>query len=159
MSHNYRFTPKYLKLREWYMGKFREYVICESKGLGELGLRLNQFVNDPKLADAINGAFLNSDYNNTGSKPVRDYLQGNQEDIDIIIPSLRKEGRITTLLLNKNPIYVRLSDGTEAHFSYEEWRRIEGKPALGKVMTIFLQRHVEDRSEHASKIEKVVVRD
>jgi hypothetical protein len=61
--------------------------------------------------------------------------------------------------MRKNPIYVRLSDGTEAHFTYDEWKKIEGQPALGKTMTILFQRHPEDMSQEHSKIDKVIVTD
>ena len=141
------------------MGKFKEYIISEQFGLANLSNGLEKFVNSLWLDKTIGGALVNSDFNNTGSKPVQDYIQGNQEDIDLTIPSIKREGRITTLFPNKNPIYVRLSDGTEAHFSYDEWKRIEGKPALGKVMTIFFQRHPKDQTNERSKIEKVIVKD
>jgi hypothetical protein len=61
------------------------------------------------------------------------------------------------LLSKRNPIYVRLSDGTEANFTYEEWKRIKGEPALGKVMHITFQRHPEDKSAQHSKIDHVTV--
>jgi hypothetical protein len=141
------------------MGKFKEYLIVEQVGLGNLGQRIDNFMNNQWLGNTIGGALVSSDVNNTGTKPVQDYLQGNQENIDLNIPSVQKEGRITTLILKKNPIYVRLSDGTEAHFSYDEWKRIEGQPAVGKVMTITFQRHPEDQSQERSKIEKAVVKE
>jgi hypothetical protein len=78
---------------------------------------------------------------------------------DVTIPSVERTGRITSLITKRNPIYIRLSDGTEAHFSYDEYRRIDGKPELGKTMTVIFQRHPEDRMQQASKIDKAIVRD
>jgi len=78
---------------------------------------------------------------------------------DMTIPSVERTGRITTLLSKRNPIYVRLSDGTEAQFTYDEYKRIEGNPALGKTMTVIFQRHPEDSGRSYSKIDKAIVRE
>lgn len=141
------------------MGKFKDYVLNEQLGLGNLGTSIDSLVNSQWLGNTVNGAMVSSQVSGTGSKPVQDYIQGNQHDIDLTIPQVVREGRITALMLKKNPIYVRLSDGTEAHFSYDEWKRIDGHPAIGKTMTITFQRHPEDASGQASRIDKVIVRD
>ena len=78
---------------------------------------------------------------------------------DLTIPSAEKQGRITVLELKRNPIYIRLSDGTEANFTYDEYKRIDGKPELGKVMKISFQRHPDDRMRQYSKIENAIVLD
>ena len=77
--------------------------------------------------------------------------------VDLTIPSAEREGRITVLELKKNPIYVRLSDGTEAHFTYDEYKRIDGKPELGKVMKISFQRHPDDTMRQFSKIDRATI--
>lgn len=141
------------------MGKFREFLLNEEIGLGDLGTRIDNLMNNQWLGNQIAGAFVSSDFSGTeqpeGSVGHPLYMPST----DLTIPSVTKEGRITTLLLKKNPIYVRLSDGTEAYFSYDEWRRVQGQPALGKVMTITFQRHPEDTAKMCSKIDQAIVRD
>jgi hypothetical protein len=139
------------------MGKFKQFLINEEVGLGDLGARIEKFVNSPLIGNAINGAFVSTQVSGSDQSPQRDVL--NFTDTDLTVPSVERSGRITCLLLKKNPIYVRLSDGTEAHFSYDEWRRIEGEPGIGKTMTIIFQRHPQDWSQQGSKIDHVIIRD
>jgi hypothetical protein len=141
------------------MARFREFLLKEDIGLGDLGVKLDRFYNDPALNARIGGAFASTAVTGTGSVPGLGYggHSLNLPTTDLTIPSMEKTGRITTLLLKRNPIYIRLSDGTEANFTYDEYRRIEGKPELGKVMTIIFQRHPEDRAAQASKIDKAIV--
>ena len=134
-----------------YMGKFKEFLINEEIGLGELGTKIDDMMNSKQFGNQIGGALTSAQADNGMSFKF--------PSTDMTIPSVEKTGRITTLLLKKNPIYVRMSDGTEANFSYEEYRRIQGDPALGKTMTIFFQRHPEDRMSGHSKIDKAIVRD
>lgn len=143
------------------MGKFREHLLREDIGLGDLGPRIDRFVHSQWLDTKIGGAMVSPEVSGSGQTPNLGYAGQsiNLPSVDMTIPSSEKTGRITTLLLKRNPIYVRLSDGTEAHFTYDEYRRIEGEPQLGKTMTIIFQRHPEDRSSNASKIDKAIVRD
>lgn len=148
------------------MGKFKEFLINEQMGLGDLGSRIDSLFHSQWLGNAVNGAIVSTGW--TGS-----YAGGTEQtDVegfaghpqnfppkDLTIPSVERTGRITCLLTKKNPIYVRLSDGTEAHFSYDEYRKIDGEPALGKVMTIIFQRHPQDWTDQHSKIDHVIVRD
>ena len=136
------------------MGKFKKFLINEV-GLGDLGQRIDGLMNSKRFGNQIGGAFVSPDV--TGSGPTMGNL--NLPSADLTVPSAERTGRITSLLLKKNPIYVRLSDGTEANFSYEEYRRIEGKPELGKTMTLIFQRHPEDQSSGYSKVDKAIVRD
>jgi hypothetical protein len=143
------------------MGKFKEFLLREEIGLGELGPRIYQTFNDPGLGNQIAGAFASSDVTGSEQSPTLG-LSGHSLHLpstDLTIPSVEKTGRITILMTNKNPIYVRLSDGTEAHFTYDEYRKIEGEPALGKNMTIIFQRHPEDVTKQTSKIDKCIVQD
>ncbi len=142
------------------MGKFKEFIINEQEGFGQLGTNIDKLFKNQWLDTAINGAFLTSDVNGTDQSPPFNY-SGSYPDkgIDLTIPSVQKSGRITTLMTKRNPIYIRLSDGTEANFTYDEYKRIEGSPALGKTMTIIFQRHPEDCTDQHSKIDKVIVRD
>lgn len=154
------------------MGKFRDFLIKENMGLGDLGSRIDHVFNSELLGGQINGAFTSMDtgtvdqsgtngsFGNQTSQRSSKSSGSGLPNIDLTIPSVTKEGRITTLKTKKNPIYVRLSDGTEAHFTYDEYRRIQGeKPALGKTMTIIFQRSPDDLTRSASRVTKVIVRD
>jgi hypothetical protein len=143
------------------MGKFKDYLISEGVGLGDIGPKIDQMFNSPWLGNAINGAMVSPTWSNSDSGPQLGYAgyDNAKTETDLTIPSVQRQGRITTLLLTKNPIYVRLSDGTEAHFTYDEWRKIDGEPELGKTMTIIFQRHPQDWSSQHSKIDKVIVTD
>lgn len=144
------------KKHRYCMGKFKEFLITEDIGLADLGPRLDRFYGSDYLDSKVNGAFA------TGSNAKNSPTLGsadNMPDVTLSIPSVERTGRITNLILKRNPIYIRLSDGTEAHFSYDEYRRIEGKPDLGKTMTLIFQRHPEDKMKQASKIDKAIVRD
>lgn len=138
------------------MGKFKEFLITEDIGLADLGPRIDRFYHSDYIDGKIGGAFATS-ANATNSPTVGQAMD--LPDASLSIPSVERTGRITNISAKKNPIYIRLSDGTEAHFSYDEYRRIEGKPELGKTMTVIFQRHPEDNMRQASKIDKAIVRD
>ncbi len=142
------------------MGKFRQFIINEEIGLGELGPRIDSLFHNQEFGNQI-GAFVSSDMTGTEQGPTMGYSGHplHLPSTDLTIPSVQREGRITILQLKKNPIYIRLSDGTEAHFTYDECKRIEGTPGLGKVMNITFQRHPDDRSKGCSKIDKAEIRD
>jgi hypothetical protein len=75
------------------------------------------------------------------------------------MPSVQRTGRIVGFLEKNNPVYIKLSDGTECSFTNQEMKNIEGKPALGKTMTVIFQRHPDDFTRQYSKIEKAIVTD
>jgi hypothetical protein len=143
------------------MGKFKEYLITEELGLANLGARIDDLFHNQWLANAINGAFVSSDVSGSEQSPTMGFAGHSLHlpSTDLTIPSVEKTGRITILHLKKNPIYIRLSDGTEAYFTYDEYKRIEGTPELGKTMTIIFQRHPQDFTQQYSKIDKAIVRD
>lgn len=143
------------------MGKFKNYLLNEELGLGQLGLRIDNLFHSQQFSNQIAGAYASTDVTGTEQSPTMGYSGHSLHlpSTDLTIPSTVREGRITTLLTKKNPIYIRLSDGTEAHFTYEEFRRIEGKPDLGKTMTIIFQRHPTDSGRSYSKIDKAIIRD
>lgn len=142
------------------MGKFKEFLISEQMGLGQLGTSMSNITNSQWLSTAINGALVNSDVSGTQQFPP--FSQSGSypnPETELTIPSVEKTGRITTLMTKRNPIYVRLSDGTEANFTYDQFNRIDGTPAIGKTMTIIFQRHPQDASDQHSRINKIIVRD
>jgi hypothetical protein len=132
----------------------------EEAGLGDLGSKMDKIFNNPYY-NRISGSYLSTDFTGTeqpetmGSAGHPLYLPST----DITIPNIEKTSRIKILEYKKNPIYIELSDGTKAHFTYDEFRKIQGKPAIGKLMTIIFQRHPEDRGQEHSKIERAIVLD
>lgn len=76
---------------------------------------------------------------------------------DIDLPTIVKTSRIKHLYDKKNPIIVLLDDGTKLYFTYDEFRRIEGTPEVGKKLTYTMQRLAHDKTIMPSKITKCVV--
>lgn len=138
---------------------FKEFLLNEEIGLGDMGARIDKLFNTQMFANQA-GAYVSDQFDN--EKPTmldRDLGQLWLPSTNLTIPTVERTGRITALLLKRNPIYIRLSDGTEASFTYDEYKRIEGQPAVGKVMTIMFQRHPNDASRSYSKVDKCIVRD
>lgn len=143
------------------MGKFKEFMENQTIGLGDLGRRINHLYHSDDLGNQISGALTSTDVTGT-EQPSANYAGHplHLPDIDLTVPSIVRTGRISILQLKKNPIYIRLSDGTEANFTWDEYRKIEGsEPAVGKTMTVIFQRHPRDISQMYSKIDKAIVRD
>jgi hypothetical protein len=143
------------------MGKFKEFLLTEEIGLADLGSRIDQLFHSQTFGNQLQGALVSTDVTGSEQSPTMGYAGHSLHlpSTDLTVPSATRTGRITTLLIKKNPIYIRLSDGTEANFTYDEYRRIEGNPGLGKTMTITFQRHPEDQSRMYSKIDKAIVTD
>lgn len=76
---------------------------------------------------------------------------------DVGLPTVQKTARIEHIMDKKNPIYISLSDGTKLYFTFDEFRRIEGKPVRGKNMTIIMQRRLDDHTALPSMITKCIV--
>lgn len=143
------------------MGKFKTFLMNEQVGLGDLGPRVDGLLHGRDFDAVVRGALVSTDWSGSEQPQTRGHggQMQNLPGVDLTIPSVQRQGRITALLLNRNPIYVRLSDGTEAHFTYDEFRRIEGSPAVGKTMTVTFQRHPRDTTQGHSKIDRVIVND
>ena len=143
------------------MGKFKEFMENHNIGLGDLGRRISQLYHSHDFGNQINGAITTSDFTGTEQSSTHSYSGHplHLPSTDMTLPSVQKTGRIVTLMAKRNPIYVRLSDGTEANFTWDEYNRIEGEPAIGKTMTLIFQRNPEDSTRMYSKIDKVIVRD
>ncbi len=127
-------------------------------GLGDLQGQMDKLFNTQSF-QTFAGSYLSSDMSGTETSHTRDLLGHDLflPSTDLTIPQVRKEGRIVALEKNKNPIIIKLSDGTCAYFTYDEFRRIKGKPELGSVMRIDFQRHPQDASGNLSKIDRAEV--
>jgi hypothetical protein len=77
--------------------------------------------------------------------------------INLNMPTVEKKARIDLIIDKKNPIYVQLSDGSKLFFTFDEFRRIEGKPERGRTMIVTMQRLSNDRSDLPSQITKCQV--
>lgn len=132
------------------MAKFRQFF--EGKlGLGNLGAKMHQFYNDPGLESRINGVLTQG-----GSDHLPDFSMPRQGQ-DLTIPQVTKTGVVEIFDWKRNPIYMRLSDGTELTMTYDQFNKIEGKPSVGKTVTVIFQRHPQDFNDQRSKIDKCIV--
>jgi hypothetical protein len=68
------------------------------------------------------------------------------------LPTIQKQSRIEAIYDKKNPIMLQLSDGTKLFFSYDEYKRIEGNPQVGKSLIATMQRLPGDKTDYMSKI-------
>ena len=144
------------------MGNFKNFMENYGHvGLGNLGGKINQLYHSNEFGNQIHGAYVSTDVSGSEQSNTKSYGGHplHLPSTDLGLPSTEKTGRIVMLRAKKNPIYVRLSDGTEANFTWDEYNRIEGgQPAIGKVMTLIFQRSPQDTSRMYSKIEKAIVR-
>lgn len=73
------------------------------------------------------------------------------------LPTVTKTSKISFVERNKNPIFIKLMDGTKLYLSWDEFNKIEGhQPEAGKNMTVVFQRHPSDKSESHSQIERLI---
>lgn len=136
---------------------FRTFI-NEELALGNMGQHVERMFRN-KQFDQFAGAFVSGDHEHSqegyGAPEFAPKLPGT----DLSVPQQERTGKITILIAKKNPIFVQLSDGTKAYFTYDEFKRIKGEPALGKTMTIVFQRHGSDASSNNSKIDHAIVTD
>jgi hypothetical protein len=78
-------------------------------------------------------------------------------DMDVDLPCIKKKAKIQTLILNKNPIFMKLSDGSQLYFTHDEFKRIKGTPENGKTMSYELIRLANDKSNIPSKIKNCYI--
>lgn len=144
------------------MAKFKNFLINEETGLANLGANIDKLFQSQSFGNQIKGAFVSSQWNNSYTNTPwkgNDSIKNTKEPVDLIIPSVEREGKIISLTEKSNPIYIKLSDGTECSFTYQEFKRIEGNPGIGKTMRVIFQRHPNDFTNNISKIEKAIVLD
>ena len=114
----------------------------------------NNFKNYVELIECVekHGAILVSEHF-AWAKSISSALPGLQLDL----PQTQKQAKIDIIMDKKNPIYVQLSDGSKLFFTYDEYKRIDGKPERGKTMVVTMQRLGHDSSELPSQIVKCQV--
>jgi hypothetical protein len=137
------------------MAKFKDFIEAQI-GLGNLGPTINQLFNDKDFNNQIHGAFVGSDVSGSEQSDTQSYSGHplHMPSTDLIIPETIRSGRIEAIEFTKNPIVIRLSDGTTFELPYDRFREIKGAQ-VGKTMTITLQRHPGDKSNHYSTVKKI----
>lgn len=73
-------------------------------------------------------------------------------ELHLDLPSTEKKSTIEYISDKKNPIVIQLSDGTKLFFTYDEYKRIEGKPERGKMMIVTFQRLPNHATDLPSQI-------
>ena len=73
-------------------------------------------------------------------------------NLDLDLPSITKKSRIIFLSHKKNPIYIQLQDGSKLYFTIDQYKRINGKPEVGKDLEVKMQRMSHDKSNETSQI-------
>lgn len=100
------------------------------------------------------GAFLSSDQSgseqdpsgNSSGHPV--WLPSTDLAIPNDIPTMTRTSTIRYIEKNKNPITITLSDGTQLHFTLDEFNRVAkkgGMPEVGKTMKVTFQKNPLDQ--------------
>lgn len=74
-------------------------------------------------------------------------------NLKLDLPTIKKTGRILTLEFRKNPILIRLNDGTELYLTIDQFKRIHKQPKVGNKLTVeFLQGDKKENSQIISII-------
>lgn len=137
--------------------RFKQFIENQI-GLGNLNGKMTSLFKHPEYQQFA-GAYVSNDINGAESSSTFDVSGKSLKmpSTDFQIPQIRKEGRVVAMELRKNPIYIKLSDGTSAYFTHDEFRRIKGKPEIGAVMRLVFQRHPGDTTENYSKLDSAEV--
>jgi len=73
------------------------------------------------------------------------------------VPHITKKGHILNIEYNKNPIRIKISDGTQLFLHIDDYKRLNKEPKKGDNISIEFQRNPEDISENPSKINKIFI--
>ena len=105
--------------------------------------------------DAATSNFLSTTW--TGTEDLGSYPYG-APGVDLEIPGVSRRSKIRSVNEKKNPIEVRLMDGTALYLSLDEFNRINSRTRLepGREITVTFQRREDDGSPDPSKIVSVV---
>jgi len=144
------------------MGNFKNFLLNEEINLGNIGEKIQKFISNNHISNQINGTFLSSQMSNSYTHANwrgNDNVNNAKEPIDLILPSVVRSGRIIELQKTKNPIQIRISDGTICSLTYDQFRKINPIPREGNHISVIFQRNSEDDSDNFSKIQKIIVTD
>lgn len=101
--------------------------------------------------DSAVAKFLPSTW--TGSEDLGKFSYG-VPGIDLEVPTVSRTSKVRSVEKNKNPIRVRLMDGTVIHLTLDEFNRIDTRTKLypGREVTVTFQRRDDDSSQEPSKV-------
>jgi len=104
--------------------------------------------------DQATAKFLSATW--TGSEDLGSYPHG-APGVDLEMPSVTRRSKIRSVNDRKDPIEVRLMDGTALYLSLDEFNRINSRTKLyvGRELTVTFQRREGDGSPDPSKIVSV----
>jgi hypothetical protein len=78
-------------------------------------------------------------------------------NISLDLPCIEKKSIIYDIKLNKNPIMILLQDGSKLFMTVDQFKRISGKPEIGKTLVVNFQRLQNDNSNLPSTIKSCKV--
>jgi hypothetical protein len=92
----------------------------------------------------------------TGTEGLGDYPH-KAPGVDLEIPGVTRRSRIRSVDNKRDPIQVRLMDGTTLYLSLDEFNRINSRTKLdvGREISVTFQRREDDGSPDPSKIVSV----
>jgi len=127
--------------------RFREFMEAE-------GLRLSHPFSQNTVGthnDFATASFLPSTW--TGSESLGAYPYG-PPSADLEIPHVSRKSKIRSVEERRNPIVVRLMDGTAIYLTLDEFRRVDSRTKLqpGREITVTFQRREGDDGPDPSKI-------
>lgn len=101
--------------------------------------------------DLATSKFLPSTW--TGTEDLGDYPRG-APGVDLEVPSVTRRSRIRSVENKKDPIEVRLMDGTAIYLSLDEFNRVNSRTKLevGREISVTFQRREGDGSPDPSKV-------
>jgi len=106
------------------------------------------------------GSFVSSDFSGSNASDTMHYTGRplHLPGTDMIFPLTKKTGKVISIEVNKNPISIRMEDGTQLYLSWDEYNRIKGKkPRHGDIITVNFRRLPDDVSKESSTIENITV--
>lgn len=101
--------------------------------------------------DFATSKFLPSTW--TGTEDLGTYSYG-VPGVDLEIPSVTRKSKIRSVNNKKDPIEVRLMDGTAIYLSLDEFNRVNSRTSLevGREISVTFQRREGDGSPDPSKV-------
>ena len=105
-----------------------------------------------KILDALDhiGSFVVENHFNW----VKEFQMPNME---LDLPCVKKTAKIQILQYKKTPIFMQLSDGSQLFFTLDEFRRIKGKPEVGKTVNYEMLRLADDKSSAPSMLKSCII--
>ena len=55
---------------------------------------------------------------------------------ELDLPKITKKGKVIVLEMKKNPVHLRLDDGTNLYLTIDEFRRINKQPKIGDTLSV-----------------------